>query len=365
MNGSSCSIIVVVATSWLFHYFWIMTRQATYFPAEWEDQSGIQLTWPDAQTDWADVLDEVVPVYEEISREILRREHLLIVCRSKKALPPFLQEDRAGLIVREMPVNDTWARDHGAITVIEDGKPVLLNFCFNGWGMKFAACHDNQITANLYRSGAFRNGAILRDYSWFIFEGGAIESNQKGCLLTTGKCLLSKNRNEHLSREEIDGLLRKALYADKVIWLDHGFLEGDDTDSHIDTLARFCSPDTIAYVQCNDPDDIHYEELKRMEQELRQATDQYGEPFKLVPLPFPDPVHDADGHRLPATYANFLILNGAVLLPVYGVVQDAEARAVLSSLFPDREIIGINSVPLISEHGSIHCISMQFPEGVL
>lgn len=342
-----------------------MTKQGSYFPAEWEIQSGVQLTWPDSQTDWATVLDEVLPVYEQISREILRREHLLVVCRSKKNLPLFLQEERANLTVREMSINDTWARDHGGITVIENGVPVLLNFRFNGWGMKFAACHDNQITPNLFRSGVFREGIELRDYSWFTFEGGAIESNQEGCLLTTGSCLLSKNRNEHLGKEDIDGLLKRVLLAEKVIWLDHGFLEGDDTDSHIDTLARFCSPDTIAYVQCSDPDDIHYAALKKMELELQRAANQYGQPFRLVPLPFPDPVHDADGHRLPATYANFLILNGAVLLPVYGVAQDAEARAVLTALFPDREIVGINSVPLIREHGSIHCISMQFPEGVL
>lgn len=342
-----------------------MTVQRTYFPAEWEKQSGVQLTWPDSQTDWRPVLDEVLPVYEQVAKEILSREKLLVVCRSRKLLPAFLQDERPNLIVREMLINDTWARDHGAITVVEEGKPVLLNFCFNGWGMKFAACYDNQITGNLYKSGAFREGIELRDHSWFTFEGGAIESNGDGCLLTTSACLLSKNRNEHLGREEIDVLFKRTLHAEKVIWLDHGFLEGDDTDSHIDTLARFCGPDTIAYVKCGNPEDIHFEELNKMEQELRRATNQHGDPFKLVALPFPDPAYEEDEHRLPATYANFLILNKAVLLPVYDVEQDAEARDVLASLFPDREIICINSVPLIKQHGSIHCISMQFPEGVL
>ena len=342
-----------------------MTKSGTYFPAEWEKQSGVQLTWPDHQTDWETVLDEVLVVYEQIAKEILAREKLLIVCRSKDELPAFLKEEKTNLIIREMTINDTWARDHGAITVIEAGKPVLLDFCFNGWGMKFAACHDNQITRNLYRSGAFQKGTELRDYTWFIFEGGAIESNQEGCLLTTSICLLSKNRNEHLKREEISSFLKKALHAEKLIWLEHGFLEGDDTDSHIDTVARFCSPDTIVYVKCNNPDDIHFEELKKMEEELRGATNQQGEPFKLVALPFPDPVYGEDGHRLPATYANFLILNNAVLLPVYGVKQDAEALSVMKPVFPDREIITVNSVPLIKQHGSIHCISMQFPDGVL
>lgn len=342
-----------------------MTKPRTYFPAEWEKQSGVQLTWPDCQTDWVTVLDEVLAVYEQIAKEILTREKLLIVCRSRNELPVFLREEKPNLIIREMTINDTWARDHAAITVIEDGKPVLLDFCFNGWGMKFAACHDNQITRNLYRSGAFQRETELRDYSWFIFEGGAIESNQEGCLLTTSTCLLSKNRNEHFKQEEISLFLKKALHAEKLIWLEHGFLEGDDTDSHIDTVARFCSPDTIVYVKCNKPDDIHFEELKKMEEELRGATNQRGEPFKLVALPFPDPVYATDGHRLPATYANFLILNNAVLVPVYGVKQDAEAWSVMKTVFPDREIVTVNSVPLIKQHGSIHCISMQFPEGVL
>lgn len=335
-----------------------------YFPAEWEKQSGIQLTWPDDQTDWAPLLDQVVPVYSQMAKEILKREKLLIACRSRKLLPGFLQEDFPGLIVREVALNDTWARDHGALTIVENGGPVLLNFCFNGWGMKFAACHDNQITANLVRSGVFAETVVMRDYSGFVFEGGAIESNGQGCLLTTSACLLSPNRNGHMGREEIDGKLRKMFHAEKVIWLDHGFLEGDDTDSHIDTLARFCAPDTIAYVRCNDPSDVHYEELRAMEAELRLAVNQDGEPFKLVPLPMADAITDHEGQRLPATYANFLILNNAVLLPVYGVRQDEEASRILAELFQGREIIPVNSVPLIRQHGSVHCVSMQYPEGV-
>ena len=342
-----------------------MTDPNSYFPAEWLNQSGVQLTWPDAQTDWEPILDEVLPVYGQMAREIMAREKLLLVCRSKNLLPSFLQEENENLIVREMPLNDTWARDHGAVTIIENGKPVLLNFRFNGWAMKFAACHDNQITPNLFKQKAFQDGIELRDFSFFTFEGGAIESNNAGCLLTTSECLLSKNRNEHLSKNEIEFILKNTFYAEKILWIDNGFLEGDDTDSHIDTLARFCSEDTIAYVKCDDPSDIHYEALKKMETELQQLTDQNGQPFKLVPLPFPDAIFEDDGHRLPATYANFLIINGAVLFPVYGVKQDAGALNIIAELFPGREIIAVNSVPLIRQHGSVHCISMQFPEGVL
>ncbi len=342
-----------------------MTNPNSYFPAEWIEQSGVLLTWPDAQTDWEPILDEVLPVYEQMAREIMAREKLLLVCRDKNLLPFFLQKENENLIIREMPLNDTWARDHGAITILENGKPVLLNFRFNGWAMKFAACHDNQITPNLFIQKAFQDEIELRDFSFFTFEGGAIESNNAGCLLTTSECLLSKNRNEHLSKSEIEFILKNTFYAEKILWIDNGFLEGDDTDSHIDTLARFCSEDTIAYVKCDDPNDIHYEALKKMEVELQQLTDQNGQPFKLVPLPFPDAIFEDDGQRLPATYANFLIINGAVLFPVYGVKQDAGALNIIAGLFPDREIVPINSVPLIKQHGSVHCISMQFPEGVL
>jgi len=342
-----------------------MKTEGNFLPAEWAEQSGVQLTWPDAETDWVDLLDEVVPVYEQMARAILEREKLLIVCRDKSVLPEFLQTENEQLLIHEMPVNDTWARDHAALTIMDQGKPVLLNFRFNGWGMKFAACNDNQITPTLYQQGAFQPGIPLADYSYFTFEGGAIESNNAGCILTTSECLLSKNRNEHLSKSEIEGFLKNSLKAEKILWLDHGFLEGDDTDSHIDTLARFCDEDTIAYVKCDDETDMHYEALKKMEEQLKTLTDLDNKPFKLVPLPFADAVFAEDGHRIPATYANFLIINGAVLFPIYGVKQDKEAIRVMQSLFPDREIIPINSVPLIKQHGSIHCISMQFPLGVL
>ena len=342
-----------------------MTNKVSYFPSEWVKQSGVQLTWPDEQTDWCSILDEVLPVYEQMARAILSREKLLIVCRNKKLLPSFLQKENENLLVCEMPLNDTWARDHGAITIVENGKPVLLNFRFNGWGMKFPAFYDNQITPGLYEQKAFLEGIEIRDYSYFTLEGGSVESNNAGCLLTTSECLLSKNRNEHLSKSEIEMILKNTLYAEKILWLDHGFLEGDDTDSHIDTLARFCSEDTIVYVKCDDRNDVHYDALKKMEAELQNLTDLNNQPFNLVPLPFPDAICDEDGQRLPATYANFLIINEAVLLPVYGVEQDARAVELIQKLFPERKIIPVDSIPLIKQHGSVHCISMQFPDGVI
>jgi agmatine/peptidylarginine deiminase len=335
------------------------------FPAEWQRQSGVLLTWPDAATDWNDQLEAVTACYVAIAREILKREKLLVVCRNKRdvteALAPF---DPANVVFREMPVNDTWARDHGAISVIADGKPYLYDFAFNGWGLKFAANHDNQITRNLYERNAFRPEVGYKNMMHCVLEGGSIENDGCGTLLTTSRCLLSPNRNAYRDLTEISDYLQLIFGAKRVLWLHHGLLQGDDTDGHIDTLARFCDPDTIAYVSCEDKNDAHYEDFSLMEKELSQFTAQQGKPYRLIPLPMADAVV-FNGERLPATYANFLIINDAVLLPFYQSPKDAIARDRLQKAFPDRSIIGIDCLPLIRQHGSLHCVTMQFPEKFL
>lgn len=332
-------------------------------PAEWEPQSAVQLTFPHKNTDWADVLDEVLPCFVEIAKNISRFQRVLIVCNNLEETRVLFQEtDLHNFSWVEAPSNDTWARDHGAITVEENGKPILLDFVFNGWGLKFPADKDNRITAHLYSKGVFdaeiRPGGI-------VLEGGALESDGLGTLLTTSECMLSPNRNPHLNREQIETYLKDCFGLQRVLWLDHGYLAGDDTDSHIDTLARFCSADTIAYVQCTDASDEHFEALQKMEAELRQFKTLKGAPYHLVPLPWPDACFDDDGNRLPATYANFLIINGAVLVPTYQVPQDAEALRIIKTIFPDREIIGIDCSALILQHGSLHCVTIQYPINVV
>ncbi len=333
-------------------------------PAEWEPQSAVQFTFPHADSDWTESLEEVIPCFVECITQVSRFEKVVVVCADVEEVRALLPDANAeNLRLVSLPSNDTWARDHGAITIEENGKPVLLDFMFNGWGLKFAADKDNLITAGLSQKGVF--GDTQRRIAGLVFEGGGIESDGQGTLLTTAECLLSPNRNPHLSQKEIEAQLSDLLGVERVLWLHHGYLAGDDTDSHIDTLARFCSADTIAYVKCSDDRDEHYVELAKMESELRQLKMVDGKPYKLVPLPWPDACFADDGHRLPATYANFLIINGAVLVPTYGVAQDGEALSVLQGCFPDREIIGINCRALIEQHGSLHCISMQFPEGVV
>ena len=328
----------------------------TILPAEWYPQSAVQLTWPHEDTDWAPILDEVIPCFVSIAKEVIKRENLLIVCRDEQAVREQLGDvDYSRILFREMETNDTWARDHGGISVFDDGAPMVYDFVFNGWGMKYAANYDNLITRNLFAQGTFADGVLPVNMQPFVLEGGSIESDGKGTLLTTVECLASVNRNEYL---------QKVFGFERILWLENGYLAGDDTDSHVDTLARFCSEDTIAYVQCTDAGDEHFEELQAMEQELQSFTQTNGVPYRLIALPMADKV-EWEGERLPATYANFLIINGAVLLPFYNSLKDEQAKAALQQAFPDREIIGINCLPLIKQHGSLHCVTMQYPEGFL
>lgn len=334
-----------------------------FLPAEWHPQSYIQLTWPHSGTDWNYMLDEVETCFFNLASEIASRQPLLLIAPEyPEKLKDFKYKDNIHFV--KCPTNDTWARDHGFITLLEnDGTPLLLDFCFNGWGMKFAANYDNQINNELY----FHHPVLKGEYVFcrnFILEGGSIESDGKGSLLTTEQCLLAKNRNE-MNRQEVEDFLKETFNLKQVLWLKHGYLAGDDTDSHVDTLARFCPDDTIVYVKCTNEKDEHYKELAMMEEELKAFRTLDGRPYRLLPLPMASAVYDEEHHRLPATYANFLIMNEAVLYPTYAdSVNDMRAKEVLAEAFPGREIVGIDCTALIKQHGSLHCVTMQYPEGV-
>jgi len=366
-------------------------------PAEWEPQSMVQLTWPHENTDWAEILDEVYECFIHIAREVAKRERLLVVTPHPARVEEQLRQ--AGVLMEHVtlfqcPTNDTWARDHGFITVKNEKKrtpsqssprgrsehsseedislPSLvegqgegllihLDFCFNGWGMKFASNLDNQINSRLHKAGVMEGEYV--DCLDFVLEGGSIESDGMGTLLTTSHCLLAPNRNaRHTTKEALEQKFSECFGTRQVLWLDHGYLAGDDTDSHVDTLARLCPDDTIAYVQCTDEADEHYTELLLMEEQLKTFRTLDGRPYRLVPLPMTDAVVE-DGERLPATYANFLIMNGAVLYPIYNQPEkDTLAGKQLQSIFPDREVVGIDCRALIRQHGSLHCVTMQYPK---
>ena len=338
---------------------------SSFLPAEWYPQSGIQLTWPHAATDWNYMLEEVQACFLDIAREIARRQKLLIVSPDPDAVERQIMStvnmDNVRFLMCE--TNDTWARDHGAITMLDEATPLLLDFTFNGWGLKFASDKDNQITRCAVEQGAIQGEYVNR--LGFVLEGGSIESDGMGTLLTTTECLLSPNRNGQMNKAEIEDYLKRVFRLQQVLWLDHGYLAGDDTDSHIDTLARLCPDDTIVYVQCRDIGDEHYEALQAMEEQLKTFRTLKGQPYRLLALPMADEII-TDGERLPATYANFLILNDAVLYPTYNQpVKDRYAGKVLQEAFPRYEIIGIDCRALIRQHGSLHCVTMQYPAGVV
>ncbi len=285
------------------------------------------------------MLEEITATYEEMAHEIRKREELLIVGE---------------------PSNDTWARDHGFISLVDDqGGRRLLDFNFNGWGEKFPAELDNAINRRLYDEGKISGEYI--DCLDFVLEGGSIESDGKGTIFTTSCCLLAPHRNQPLSQTEIEARLKQKLCAERIIWIDHGHLTGDDTDGHIDTLVRVCPDNTLLYIGCDDPEDEQYEDLRLMEEQLKTFRTLEGKPYRLVKLPMPYPIL-FEGERLPATYANFLVINGAVLCPTYDQPDlDAEALRLIGEAFPGREIVGIDCRSIIKQHGSLHCCTMQYP----
>lgn len=338
---------------------------------EWARQSGVQLTWPHANTDWAYMLPQVTECYLRLAFEIATRETLLIVTPDVEATQALINErlpQRAtqNIIYHQCPTNDTWARDHAFLTVMSNTGAELLDFRFNGWGGKFAAQLDNAINKSLVSGTQPLLKGKYIDFLDFELEGGSIEVDGQGTLLTTSECLLNPNRNPQLDKAHKEALLKERLGIDRVLWLDHGYLAGDDTDSHIDTLARLCPNNTIVYVRCTDPTDEHYPALQAMEEQLRTFATAKGDPYKLIALPMAQAVYDENGERLPATYANYLVMNHAVLYPTYAQPDnDAQAARALRQAFPDRDIVGVDCRALIRQHGSLHCVTMQYPWGVL
>ncbi len=331
-------------------------------PAEWHGSTAILLSWPHKESDWDYMLEEVTDCYVELVEAITRYHKVLIVAPDIE-IP---QKKLVHLSDREIDffqveTNDTWTRDFGPISVIaESGDIQLLDFSFNGWGLKFASNYDNLVTTKLSHAGKFKTP--IENHLGFVLEGGSIDCDGKGAILTTSECLLSLNRNGDLTRGEIEAELINYLGVERVLWIDHGYLAGDDTDSHVDTLARFAPNDTIVYVSTESSNDEHYQELKLMEKDIQGFRTIQGLPYRLIALPLPDAIYDEDGERLPATYANFLVTDKALFLPTYNQPEnDLRALELIKSAFPNYEIITLNCLPLIKQHGSLHCATMQIP----
>ena len=336
-----------------------------WLPPEWAPQAAVLLTWPHTHGDWADSLHQTESEFVAFAAAIAAREPLIVACHdaehrdhvasclSGARVPP------ARLTLAIAPSNDVWVRDHGPLTVIRDGRPVALDFRFNGWGGKYRSELDDAVTATLAAQGALGD-LTLETLAW-VLEGGNIEVDGEGTLLVTRPCLMSATRNAPATAEAMLAALPTLFGVDRVLWVDRGDVLGDDTDGHIDTLARFCDPHTLAYT-CADPADREqHAALDGLQGQLAALRRSDGAPYRLVPLPVPAPIHDADGRRLPANYANFLIINSAVLVPVYGDPNDAVVLDRLAGCFPGRDIVAVPARAIVGQNGSLHCASMQIP----
>lgn len=336
-------------------------------PAEWEPQSGVLVAWPHADTDWGPILVSVEAAYVGLVTAISQRTTAVVIVASDALRQRAEARLRAAgsepgrIRFVEAEYDDTWLRDSGPITLCSDGRFTLLDFAFTGWGGKFGASRDDRLVAMLVARGLFRDADHLRID--FALEGGAIESDGAGTLLTTWQCLAQ--RHPTATRAELSGVLGSALGADRVLGLESGYLEGDDTDAHIDTLARFAPGATIVHQTCDDPGDRHHAPLAAMADELAALRTRDGQPYRLHALPWPRPIHASDGRRLAASYANYLVVNDAVLVPAYGDPADAVAASVVAAAHPGREVVSVSCRPFIEQNGSLHCLTMQLPRGVL
>ncbi len=315
--------------------------------AEFSEQTYVQIIFPHAQTDWVEYLEEAEKTFIHIIEAVQTFQGCKIICADVNAVKKHFK-NKHNLEFVAYTSDDTWARDCSAITISKEGHKELLDFTFNAWGNKFEATRDNAMTAFLTPHA--------KPYD-FVLEGGAIESNGEGILLTTTATMYNPNRNPHLTKAQITQKLKDSLQMQEILYLEHGFLAGDDTDSHIDTLVRFITNDTLMYVQCLDPQDIHYKALQLMEKELQALAKKHH--FKLIALPMAEAVY-FQNERLPATYANFLFLNNALLLPSYNTKTDEKVITIFEKTFPNRKIIPIDCSILIRQHGSLHCVSMNF-----
>lgn len=337
------------------------------FPAEWEPQAGVLLAWPHDDTDWASRLADVEATYIALVAAITRFQPVLL-CVANEPVQARASEllSRAGINLAairfiRIEYDDTWLRDSGPITLLNDnGDAHFLDFCFTGWGGKFEASRDDALVSGLATRGVLRAQAVERID--FALEGGAIETDGRGTLLSTWRCLAERHGED--AREHVTRVLTQSLRQQRVLWLEHGYLEGDDTDAHIDTLARFAPDDAIVFQSCDDPSDSHYAELQSMADEIAALRTIDGRPYRLFPLPWAQPILD-EGRRLAASYANFLIIDGAVLMPAYGDAADDAAAAVLAQAYPDREIVQVPGRALIWQNGSLHCVTMQIPKGAI
>jgi agmatine deiminase len=341
-------------------------RLAGYrMPAEWEPHLATYLVWPHNRDTWPGKFDAIPPLYAAMAAAIASFEPIRVAVNDAgeienvRALIRDAARGDDSLMQRvetfHLPTNDSWIRDHGPIFVKADSKQLALDFRFNSWGEKYGACDLDDVVprrlAERYGFDVIEPGIVL--------EGGSIDVNGAGCLLTTESCLLNRNRNPHLSRAEIEDVLRTCFGVSTILWLGDG-IAGDDTDGHVDDLARFVNATTIVTVVEEDPADANYAVLRDNLKRLSTMRDAHGRPFRIETLPMP-PAVVYDDTRLPASYANFYLVNGGVVMPAFGCDADARAAVTLGRLFPGRRVVGVASTDLVWGLGAVHCLTQQHP----
>ncbi|KAA6234092.1 agamatine deiminase [Campylobacter sp. LR291e] len=309
---------------------------------EWSKQEYLMLSLPHEKTDWKPYLNEILKAYENFINHVSKFQKVLLIAPSEKDFKPFKHMQNIEFFICD--TNDTWIRDYGPIEILDNNVIKVLNFKFNAWGNKFKSELDNALNSKLFKDKFKEN---IKDID-FILEGGSVDFNGQGVLLTTKDCLLNSNRNSHLNQKEIETHLKEFFGLSRIIWLENGFIQGDDTDHHIDTLARFIDENTIAYSICENEKDIHFKPLKAMEHELLKTG------FNLVKLPLPSPIF-YDNKRLGASYANFVFINNALIVPFYNDKNDLIVKENLEKVIKNRQIIGVDARVFLRQNGSLHC----------
>jgi agmatine deiminase len=338
-------------------------KEGYSMPAEWEPHEATWISWPHPDgASFPSAYERVVPVFREMVKALVPSEIVRINVRDAaqeaevRARLNDCPLDRVEFF--HVPTNEPWCRDHGPIFLKrkEDPRILAVSFGFNAWGYKLSPFEDDEAAATLM---AEKIGVPVFDFGDFVLEGGSIEVNGQGTLLTTESCLLNPNRNPDLSREQIEANLRDALGVSQILWLGDG-IEGDDTDGHVDDITRFVSPTTVVTVVEEDEDDLNYEPLELNLQRLRTMRLSNGSPLRVLKLPMPSRIV-REGQRLPASYANFYVANTVVLLPSYHDTNDAWAASVLKEALPDRRVVPIDCRELVWGLGAFHCLTQQQP----
>lgn len=338
-------------------------------PAEWAPQGAVMLIWPHDRTDWADSLDRVEAALAAFALAITRFEWLVVVCRDKAVRKRALERligagcNRAALATVLVDSDDTWARDIAPIPVVDDELPLLVDCRFNGWGNRHAHDRDRAFGRNLVDAAGF--ATLGYESAPIVLEGGAIESDGAGTLLVNRPAVLDSGRNPDLDQAGAGDLFRRHFGVERTLWLDVPPLPGDDTDGHIDTLARFCSTDTIAHTAPGEGEDAASATHAALAEQVAALRTADGQRYATIPLPAPRPVRADDGTPLPATYANFLLVNGGVLVPAYADTADGTAVERLQAAFPERTVVPVPARTFLEQGGALHCLTMPLPEGVL